>query len=153
MSSFIERLNPAQAKDHVQSKGAVLVNAYEDQAQYEKTRLPDAKSLADFRTGLSGAKEEEIIFYCACPDDATATRVAEEYHGRGYKNVKVLRGGFNAWNANSAERTVEAQPLGLEGDAAVERGEGIATGKTIARGGRSEGHVSGAMQGDPPGMR
>jgi len=40
---------------------------------------------------------KEIIFYCSCPNDRTSARAALELIGKGYMNVKALKGGYNAW--------------------------------------------------------
>ncbi len=40
---------------------------------------------------------KEVIFYCSCPNDKTSARAALELIGKGYMNVKALKGGYNAW--------------------------------------------------------
>lgn len=44
-------------------------------------------------------KDQAIVLYCSCPDDATAARGALLFVEAGYPNVAALRGGWNAWQA------------------------------------------------------
>jgi rhodanese-related sulfurtransferase len=45
----------------------------------------------------SWPKSQEIIAYCACSDDATSLNVTQMLKKAGFKNVKALWGGWNAW--------------------------------------------------------
>jgi rhodanese-related sulfurtransferase len=77
---------------------AVLVCAYDTQEEFKKHDLEGAISLSDFRRRMdSFPKDETIIFYCACPKDATSTKQAEECMTHGFVNTMVLEGGVNAW--------------------------------------------------------
>ncbi len=40
---------------------------------------------------------QDIIFYCSCPNDASAAFVAKKLIDRGYTKVRPLHGGLNAW--------------------------------------------------------
>jgi rhodanese-related sulfurtransferase len=40
---------------------------------------------------------EEIIVYCACPNDASAARVARQLMRLGYVRVRPVQGGSDAW--------------------------------------------------------
>lgn len=40
---------------------------------------------------------EDIVFYCSCPNDASAAFVAKKLIDRGYAKVRPLHGGLNAW--------------------------------------------------------
>ncbi len=40
---------------------------------------------------------QDIVFYCSCPNDASAAFVAKKLIGRGYTKVRPLHGGLNAW--------------------------------------------------------
>lgn len=42
-------------------------------------------------------KSQEIIAYCACPDDATSVSVARRLKKAGFQKVKALWGGWQAW--------------------------------------------------------
>jgi membrane protein DedA with SNARE-associated domain/rhodanese-related sulfurtransferase len=51
-------------------------------------------------------KDGLIIVYCACPNDASAVLAARKLLERGYRNVRPLAGGVDAWTA--AGRLLEA---------------------------------------------
>ena len=40
-----------------------------------------------------------MVVYCACPNEATAAKVALQLHGRGFRNVRPLEGGLDAWKS------------------------------------------------------
>lgn len=43
--------------------------------------------------------QREIIVYCDCPNDATAAVVAKKLQALGFKRVRPLAGGLDAWRA------------------------------------------------------
>ena len=47
--------------------------------------------------GLSERTEEEVIVYCACPNEASAALVAKKLMRAGFKRVRPLGGGIDAW--------------------------------------------------------
>lgn len=42
-------------------------------------------------------RDKEVITYCACPSDEAATIAARSLLASGFKRVRVLKGGWNAW--------------------------------------------------------
>jgi membrane protein DedA with SNARE-associated domain/rhodanese-related sulfurtransferase len=48
-------------------------------------------------------RDREIILYCACPSEATAARVAKILMNHGFKKVRPLYGGLDAWVAAGYE--------------------------------------------------
>ena len=65
-------------------------------------RIPGAIAVdADnLQAALSAvAPELEVVVYCACPNEATAAKVAKALVRRGFKRVRPLRGGIDAWIA------------------------------------------------------
>ncbi|HKA23101.1 MAG TPA: rhodanese-like domain-containing protein [Blastocatellia bacterium] len=42
-------------------------------------------------------RESEVVTYCACPADEAAIIAARSLMTSGFKNVRVLKGGWNAW--------------------------------------------------------
>lgn len=44
-------------------------------------------------------KDATIVTLCACPEDATAVRAAQLLIGQGYRRVRPLQGGYEAWRA------------------------------------------------------
>jgi len=47
--------------------------------------------------------DREIVFYCTCPNEASAAQVAKKLIGLGYTKVRPLRGGLDAWIAAGYE--------------------------------------------------
>jgi membrane protein DedA with SNARE-associated domain/rhodanese-related sulfurtransferase len=45
------------------------------------------------------APDHEVIVYCACPNDASAVKVAGLLRQRGFQHVRPLAGGIDAWTA------------------------------------------------------
>ena len=48
-------------------------------------------------------EDREIVFYCACPNEASAALAARKLMDRGYSKVRPLRGGLDAWAAAGYE--------------------------------------------------
>lgn len=59
--------------------------------------VEDWEKVPEWSRGLS--KDKEIITYCACPKEFTGAAVALELQGLGFKDVKTIEGGWNAWKA------------------------------------------------------
>jgi len=47
--------------------------------------------------------DREIIFYCTCPNEASAATVAKKLIELGYTRVRPLHGGLDAWIAAGYE--------------------------------------------------
>jgi len=41
--------------------------------------------------------EQETIVYCACPNEASAAAAAKHLRGAGFKKIRPLLGGIDAW--------------------------------------------------------
>jgi rhodanese-related sulfurtransferase len=52
-------------------------------------------------------RDREVIVYCACPNEASAATVAKQLMRHGFKRVRPLHGGLDAWIA--AGHPVEPQ--------------------------------------------
>jgi rhodanese-related sulfurtransferase len=44
-------------------------------------------------------KERDIVLYCTCPSEASAARVAKILMNHGFKRVRPLHGGLDAWRS------------------------------------------------------
>jgi rhodanese-related sulfurtransferase len=53
-------------------------------------------------------RNREIVTYCACPSDETAVRAVQVFQEAGFKRVRVLKGGWQAWL--KAGGAVESMP-------------------------------------------
>jgi rhodanese-related sulfurtransferase len=58
-------------------------------------RLVDVKKIGEGIGGVS--TEQEVVVYCACPNEASAVKVAERLRALGFKRVRPLHGGIDAW--------------------------------------------------------
>ncbi|TAJ99286.1 MAG: hypothetical protein EPO39_16840 [Candidatus Manganitrophaceae bacterium] len=67
--------------------------------------LPD-RAAGQQATILGFSKEAWLIPFCACPNDETAVRVAEELRQAGWPRARALEGGWEAWK-KSGLPTVE----------------------------------------------
>ena len=54
-------------------------------------------------------RDREIILYCTCPNEASAAQAAKVLIGQGFRQVRPLRGGLDAWIA--AGYAVEEFPV------------------------------------------
>ena len=64
--------------------------------------IPGARSIAFPDVGhklLRFPKDREIIFFCNCPNEASAAAAAKQLSDLGYTRVRPLAGGFAAWAA------------------------------------------------------
>jgi membrane protein DedA with SNARE-associated domain/rhodanese-related sulfurtransferase len=65
-------------------------------------RIPGALVLNDDDISalvINRETNSEVIVYCACPNEASAARVAKKLMQRGYTRVRPLTGGIDAWVA------------------------------------------------------
>ncbi|HKU84760.1 MAG TPA: rhodanese-like domain-containing protein [Casimicrobiaceae bacterium] len=62
--------------------------------------IPGSKpiDLEDLERALAGIpRDRETVVYCACPNEASAAKVAMQLHARGVSHVRPLAGGIDAW--------------------------------------------------------
>ena len=67
-------------------------------------------------------RDRDIVLYCTCPNEASAAQVAKLLMDRGYRRVRPLHGGLDAWIA--AGYRIESLPTAvltrdLRGNAAL----------------------------------
>lgn len=77
----------------------LVVDVRSPQSQ-RQGRIPGAVTIApDFSEFIAGdvPLADEVIVYCACPNEASAAIVARELMKRGYTRVRPLQGGIDAW--------------------------------------------------------
>jgi membrane protein DedA with SNARE-associated domain/rhodanese-related sulfurtransferase len=95
----------------------VIVDARSRTAQQLEAPIPGALLYnrdAPDDVFINVSKSFPIIVYCSCPNEATAAVVAKQLINHGFKEVRPLIGGLDAWNelvARSATgQNMEAQP-------------------------------------------
>lgn len=65
-------------------------------------KIPGAQVLSDDDISalvMNTTTDSEVIVYCACPNEASAARLAKKLMQRGYTRVRPLTGGIDAWVA------------------------------------------------------
>ena len=75
-------------------------------AQSASGRIPgarriDIQKIAESVDGVP--KDGEVVVYCACPNEASAVKVAQKLRAVGFKRVRPLYGGIDAWIAAGLE--------------------------------------------------
>jgi rhodanese-related sulfurtransferase len=55
-------------------------------------------------------RDRQLVTYCACPSDEASIHAAQILQEGGFKNVKVLKGGWSEWQ--KARGPVEQKPRG-----------------------------------------
>ncbi|HEX8012671.1 MAG TPA: rhodanese-like domain-containing protein [Casimicrobiaceae bacterium] len=83
-----------------QKKVQALVDVRSALTQAATGRIPGALAIDMQRIEAAFAgvpADGEVILYCACPNEATAVKVAQKLRKVGYKRVRPLLGGIDAW--------------------------------------------------------
>jgi rhodanese-related sulfurtransferase len=62
-------------------------------------------------------REHEVVVYCVCPNEATAKHIVRQLQAKGFRNVRPLKGGLDAWEKKGFP--VEAIPVDALGSAAL----------------------------------
>jgi membrane protein DedA with SNARE-associated domain/rhodanese-related sulfurtransferase len=89
-------------------------------AGLQPQRIPGALQVALPDVALHLGKlprDRDIILYCACPNEASAAKAAKILMAHGYRRVRPLRGGLDAWIAAgyAVEPIVAAPPASAAG--------------------------------------
>ena len=113
-------ISPEELKAKIEKKEKVVIidvrsydsyvggpNKIKGALHYRLRRLRDRLAFAPLKD-LS--KDTEIVTYCACADDEASVRAAEIFTAAGFKRVRVLAGGWQAWL--SIKGPVDARPRG-----------------------------------------
>ena len=85
-----------------QDIATTILDVRSDIVQAASGRIPGARAVDMERIadGLDGVPvERDVIVYCACPNEASAVKVARELQRLGFKRVRPLHGGIDAWIA------------------------------------------------------
>jgi membrane protein DedA with SNARE-associated domain/rhodanese-related sulfurtransferase len=83
-----------------QNKVEALVDVRSAITQAATGRIPGARAIdmQDIAGGFKGIPVDgEVILYCACPNEATAVKVAQKLQKLGFKRIRPLHGGIDAW--------------------------------------------------------
>ena len=102
----MERLSAEELNGLLSGPERPLVIDVRPQASHEQGRIPGAVWIDSHAfdaslgaSGLSDRSTREVIVYCACPNEASAAAVAKQLMRAGFKRVRPLHGGIDAWVA------------------------------------------------------
>jgi membrane protein DedA with SNARE-associated domain/rhodanese-related sulfurtransferase len=77
-----------------------IVDVRSPMTQAATGRIPGARTI-DMQKIIESFKgvpvDGEVVVYCACPNEATAVKVAQSLRKLGYKRIRPLQGGIDAW--------------------------------------------------------
>ena len=98
------RMTPTELNAALASGTAlVLVDVRSPAARALDRRIIPGALLADVgamdHTLRDVALDSELVVYCNCPHEVTAAKVAKALVARGYRHVRPLGGGLDAWEA------------------------------------------------------
>ncbi len=117
------RISPDELHALIESGAApVIIDVRADSSrQVQPQRIPGAVLYDMSSKGKDSAldidgPDREIIIYCACPNEASAVMVARTLVSRGFKRVRPLHGGIDAWVARGygVEHVVSVSPATLQ---------------------------------------
>jgi membrane protein DedA with SNARE-associated domain/rhodanese-related sulfurtransferase len=92
-----------------ESKVEAIVDVRSPLMQAATGRIPGARTIDMHKIaeGFEGVPADgEVVVYCACPNEATAVKVAQALRKVGFKRIRPLYGGIDAWieAGNAVER-------------------------------------------------
>ena len=92
----VDELKQLMSEQKVQA----LVDVRSALTQAATGRIPGARAIdmQKLEDSFKGVPTEgEVILYCACPNEATAVKVAQRLRKVGYTRIRPLLGGIDAW--------------------------------------------------------
>jgi membrane protein DedA with SNARE-associated domain/rhodanese-related sulfurtransferase len=97
----MDRVSVDELRDLIDAnKASAIVDVRSPLTQAATGRIPGARAIdiKNIAKGFDGvAKDDEVIVYCACPNEATAVKVAQQLRKLGFKRIRPLHGGIDAW--------------------------------------------------------
>jgi len=97
----MDRVSVDELRDLIDTnKVSAIVDVRSPLTQAATGRIPGARTIdiKNIAKGFEGvAKDEEVIVYCACPNEATAVKIAQQLRKIGFKRIRPLHGGIDAW--------------------------------------------------------
>lgn len=92
----VDELREMMEKNAVQA----LVDVRSAITQEATGKIPGALAIdmQNIAAGFQGVPVDgEVVVYCACPNEATAVKVAQKLQKLGFKRIRPLLGGIDAW--------------------------------------------------------
>lgn len=101
---FMEQIRMSRISSHELASlldtgvAATILDVRTPERRAESGWIPGSISVRDI-SELQLTPGDEVIVYCDCPNDASAAVVAKKLKERGFKRVRPLAGGIEAWQA------------------------------------------------------
>jgi 3-mercaptopyruvate sulfurtransferase SseA len=100
-SSSVPRIKPDEVKQSIESKTPdLLVVSNDPQESYDEGHVPGAVSFPwvnQLKPPINLPRNKTLILYCSCSHEEDSLDMAAKLARFGYRNVKVLDGGFLKW--------------------------------------------------------
>jgi len=83
-----------------ENKVKTIIDVRSPLTQTATGRIPGARAvdMQKIAEGFDGVETDgEVVVYCACPNEASAVKVAQKLKQLGFKRVRPLHGGIDAW--------------------------------------------------------
>jgi rhodanese-related sulfurtransferase len=98
----VEFITPEELKAKIAKNEALSIVDLRGQTSYEQSDKRIKGSLFSRVRKVAARlrdvpRDREIVTYCACPEDAAAILGAKVLLADGFKRVRVLKGGWDAW--------------------------------------------------------
>jgi membrane protein DedA with SNARE-associated domain/rhodanese-related sulfurtransferase len=97
----MDRVSVLELRDMMEQNAVqALVDVRSAITQAATGRIPGARAIdmQNIAKGFEGVPVDgEVVVYCACPNEATAVKVAQRLQKLGFKRIRPLHGGIDAW--------------------------------------------------------
>ena len=102
----VSRITPDELKAKMDAKESVLIFDLRNRLdrKTEPVRIPGAFHVLPEHIEFQPEdipRDQEIVVYCTCPNEATSARVALQLRCKGLKFARPLEGGLDAWRARN----------------------------------------------------
>jgi membrane protein DedA with SNARE-associated domain/rhodanese-related sulfurtransferase len=99
------RISPAELGAMIEAGDAPLILDVRAEQHRDRTGWIPGALFISTPDETEAPAHEQVIVYCDCPNELSAAVVAHALKSRGFRNVRPLAGGFDAWRAEG--RAVE----------------------------------------------
>ena len=97
----VQSIKPEELKTLIESKSDIVVVDTQPKSAYDMGHIPGAVNFpwaSQIKTPTNLPRNKLLVLYCACSHEEDSTEVAEQLMKKfGYKQVKVLEGGWLRW--------------------------------------------------------
>jgi len=108
------RITPQKLDEMMRSKRPPVILDARPRAvrQAEPHRIPGAipVDMASPDKVDATLLEHDLVVYCVCPNEATAKKITQQMRRKGFRHVRALKGGLDAWEHHG----YPVEPLQME---------------------------------------